>query len=417
MKSRLAIENLRRVLTPNVLKLGLISLFADIASEMLYPITPIFLTHVLGASFTSVGAIEGVAEGIASLLKSISGRWSDRLQNRKSFVVAGYALSAIAKPLLGLSNSWTQVMAIRSMDRVGKGLRSAPRDALLSDSAPIELQGAAFGWHRAMDTLGAAIGPLLSLAFITSFATAPKAPETSLSPELTTTLRSLFLWSLVPGAIAVIISLFVHESRSASSTARKLSESKSPIDDASSALSPQFKRYLIAWTAFSLTNSSDVFLLLRAQNAGVSLANTILLYTGYNLVYALSSPYLGHLSDKIPRKHVLMTGLTVFATVYLLFGFATEGWHFLLLFLVYGLYIGATDGVGKAFAVDLLPINQKATGLGALGTATGLSMIAASTAGGWLWDHFGPRATFLYGAAGALTAIALLSASRFDEAS
>ncbi len=373
-----------KALNPTVFRLGLVSLFADISSEMLYPITPIFLTSVLGASMASVGLIEGCAEAIASLMKTYSGMWSDRISKRKPFVAIGYLLAAVAKPITGASSSWTHVLFARALDRTGKGIRTAPRDALLAEAVSENLRGAAFGWHRAMDTLGAAIGPLLAILYLSA----------------NHDLRKIYYWALIPGLISVFLVL-------------TLTEKKQSIQKATpkasffprTTLKPAFKNFLCAWGAFSITNSSDVFLLMKTKAAGIGLTELILLYCFYNLSYALLSPYLGSLSDRIGRRRILIAGLLVFAFVYLGFSFASLRWEFWFLFSVYGMYMAATDGVGKALAIDLVGAKEKATGIGILGTVTGISTLIASCVGGILWDHFGASATFLYGACGAIVAI------------
>ena len=375
-------------LNPTVKKLGAVSFFADVASEMLYPVTPIFLTTVLGASMASVGLIEGVAEAIASLLKTYSGSWSDRISKRKPFVVLGYLLAALAKPLVGISTSWVHVLFARGLDRTGKGIRSAPRDALIADSVTPANRGAAFGWHRAMDTLGAALGPLLTVFLISSASGA--------------NLRNLYLWALIPGLLSVIVAFSVREQAHPSPQIAKQKKSWS-FDD----FSFDFKQYLAAWTIFSLVNSSDVFLLMKAKTSGLETTYIVLMYCAYNLTYALSSPYLGKLSDRMPRKNLMALGLFIFTAVYLGFGFATETWQFWSLFLIYGFYMGATDGVGKALAVDFSPKNLKATTLGILGTVSGIATVIASSVAGLLWDHFGSSFTFFYGAFGAFLALLL----------
>jgi len=384
-----------KALNPTVIKLGLVSLFADISSEMLYPITPIFLTTVLGASMASVGFIEGMAEAIASLLKTFSGAWSDRLQKRRPFVAGGYLLAALAKPLLGAVSTWPQALLARGLDRTGKGLRSAPRDAMLADAVPPHLRGAAFGWHRGMDTLGAAIGPLLALFYLSASGDA---------------LRKLYYWALIPGLIAVAISLTIKDSR----TVKPRSETRAQTRGAS--LSKNYYTFLISWTVFSLANSSDVFLLMKAKSVGLSTAYVIALYCFYNLMYALLSPYLGSLSDRIGRKRLLAGGLGAFALVYVGFAYARVPWEFWVLFAAYGAYMAATDGAGKALAIDLGGADFKATSVGILGTATGLSALVASILAGQFWDRFSPQATFFYGAGGAVLAGIILLAVREGEA-
>lgn len=379
----------QEALNTTVKKLGAVSFFADVASEMLYPITPIFLTSVLGASMSSLGLIEGIAEAIASLLKTYSGSLSDRLSKRKPFVVLGYFLGCISKPIIGASTAWTQVLFARGLDRTGKGLRSAPRDALIADSVLPKNRGAAFGWHRAMDTLGAAVGPLLTVMLI--------------STEIAN-LRSLYFYALLPGIFSVLIALTVKETSQHVPILSQNNHHTWVFAD----FNNSFKKYLIAWTLFSLANSSDVFLLMKAKNSGFSTTATVILYCVYNLTYAISSPYLGKLSDQIPRKHLMVFGLMIFMFVYIGFGFASENWHYWILFLLYGFYMGATDGVGKALAIDYSPKQLKATALGLLGTTTGVATIIASTVAGFIWDHLGPSFTFFYGSAGAAIALILL---------
>lgn len=382
----------RNVLSPTVIRLGLVSFFADISSEMLYPITPLFLTTVLGASMTSVGLIEGLAEFIASGLKTYSGAWSDRIQKRTRFIWIGYGLAALAKPLIGLAHHWPMVLAARGLDRTGKGIRSAPRDALLSESVEPKFRGAAFGWHRLMDTLGAAVGPLLALIYLNYFKD---------------NLREIYFWALIPGVISVAIALRVKELPPKVLSAQPL-DLKNQMDARTSFnsahFSPAFKKYLLAMGIFSITNSSDVFLLLRAKQQGISLSGTILLYCFYNLIYAIFSPYFGGLSDRIGRKWLLVMGFFVFSLVYLGFALAVASWQYCALFSIYGLYMAATDGVSKAGAVDLVPENFKATGLGFLGTVTGIGALCASIAAGFLWDHAGSASPFYFGACGGMIA-------------
>ena len=335
-----------------------------------------------------IGLIEGIAEALASLLKSSSGIWSDRIRSRKHFVWSGYLLTALAKPIIGISTSWSGVLFARALDRTGKGIRSAPRDALLSEAVAPEFRGAAFGWHRAMDTLGAAIGPLIAIYYL----------------KYHTDLRSIYFWAFIPSLVAVAFVFGVDEKAPAPKL--KVSNDKPKISFFDH--SKDFRQYLYSWTIFSLTNSSDVFILLKAKATGLELQTTILLYCFYNLIYALLSPYLGVLSDKVPRKWILSGGLIIFALTYIGFSFAASFWHFFILFGIYGIYMAATDGVGKAMAVDLLPTEAKATGLGLLGTFTGIASLVASVAAGFIWDQFGAAQSFYYSAAGAIIAAAMM---------
>lgn len=385
----------KTALNPTVIKLGVVSFFADVASEMLYPVTPIFLTTVLGASMASLGLIEGIAEAIASLMKTYSGIWSDRISKRKPFIVAGYFLGAISKPFIGLSHSWQGVLFSRALDRTGKGLRSAPRDALIADSVEFSHRGAAFGWHRGMDTLGAAVGPLLAILLL------------SFNPN---DLRSLYFWALIPGLLSVAVIFSIREPIHAVEK-RKW---ENPFHTWGR-FDRTFKHYIYAWGIFSLVNSSDVFLLMKAKAFGFSTQSVILLFCAYNLTYSLSSPWLGKLSDEIGRKKLLIGGLLVFGLVYLGFGLASEAWQFWGLFLIYGIYMGATDGVGKALAIDLVPSEFKATSIGILGTVTGFCTIFASAFAGLIWDHMGSSWTFFYGTIGSLFACLMLLTIRYPK--
>jgi len=376
-------------LSPNVIRLGLISFFADVSSEMLYPLVPIFLTVVLGAPVAAVGFIEGVAESIASLLKTVSGRMSDLSGRRRPYITAGYTASAIAKPLLALAGGWPLVLLARAVDRFGKGLRSSPRDALIADSASAQCRGKAFGWHRGMDTLGAVVGPILALVLI------------SLTHD---NLRLIFLLAFIPGIIGAGLTLAVRERRH-----------QMPVDSAGNryrALPGAFRSYMIAWGVFAIANSSDVFLILKAKQVGYATTMVMVLYVLYNVVYALASPVLGSLSDRVGRKKVLVGGLIVFALVYMGFALASHTWQLWVLFAVYGLYIAATEGVGKAFAIDLVPSGIRASAVGVLGTVTGIAALVASSVAGLLWSTVGPWAAFGYGALGALAGAVLISRVR-----
>lgn len=392
-------------LTPNVIRLGLVSFFADVASEMLYPLIPVFLTAVLGAPVAVVGVIEGFAEATASILKSVSGVLSDRSRRRIPWVFGGYGLSALSKPLMALAQGWPLVLVARVADRVGKGLRTSPRDALLADSVPADCRGRAFGWHRAMDTMGAVIGPLIALALVTL-----------LGGDSGANLRSILVLAFIPGAIGALLVLTVKEAAprpaAAAPPAAPPAGAAGPADPTArfrlSDLPPAYRKYLLAWGVFALTNSSDVFLILKARSMGFGVAGVTGLYCLYNLVYAAGSPLFGHRSDTVGRRRVLMAGLAVFAAVYVGFAAATEGWMLWVLFAVYGLYIAATEGVGKAAAVDLVPAHLRGTAVGVLGTVSGVATLVASSVAGVLWSVAGPWATFVFGAVGAVVAMILL---------
>lgn len=368
-------------LSPTVVRLGWVSLLADVSSEMLYPILPLFVTGVLGAPASAVGLIEGVAEATASLLKAYFGALSDALGRRRPFVFSGYLVSALAKPLIGAAAGWPLVLVARALDRLGKGLRTAPRDALLADSAAPEDLGRAFGWHRGMDTTGAVIGPLIALAFLAAF---PGG------------LRWAFLAAVAPGLLGALLVLGVPESPPKRGGAGA-AEPRSPVP-----LPAGFRKYLLGWGLFSAANSSDMFLLLRAKEVGFGSVGTVALYVLYNVVYAASSHRLGGLADRVGRKRVVVGGMAVFAAVYAGFALAARPWQLWVLFGVYGLYAAATDGAGKALAAGLVAGGARGRALGLLGTVTGLAALFASVVAGQLWSRAGSWAAFAFGAAGAL---------------
>ncbi|MCX8032427.1 MAG: MFS transporter [Thermoleophilia bacterium] len=387
----------RRALTANVLLLGVVSFFADVSSEMLYPLMPLFLTTVLGAPASVVGVIEGLAEATASILKTVSGRIADRTGRRVEQMFGGYLLSAVAKPLIALAHVWPLVLVARVLDRTGKGFRTSPRDAVLADSVDQEVRGAAFGWHRAMDTGGAVVGPLLALALLMA---------------LGSNLRLIIALSVIPGLMGAFLVLGVSDPRRRRARGGVAAE---PVPSSAgtperlrwAALPGPFKLYLAAWLPFVLVNSSDVFLILRAKQLGFSMTGVVLVYVLYNAVYALWSVPLGRLSDRLGRRQVILAGMVVFAAVYAGFSLANKSWQVIVLFAVYGLYMAATEGVGKAYAVDLVPGHLRATSVGLLGTLTGVAALVASSVGGVLWDAVGPWSPFALGAAGAAVSAVL----------
>ncbi|MFA6029090.1 MAG: MFS transporter [Elusimicrobiota bacterium] len=375
----------------NVWALGIVSGLTDISSEMLYPIVPIFLTSELGAPMAVVGLIEGTAEATASVLKIAGGRLSDRWRRRKLFVLTGYGLSALSKPLMALATAWTCVLFTRFVDRVGKGIRVGPRDALIADACDAEHRGLAFGFHRAMDTAGAALGPLLALALMHFWGMS---------------YRGLFFTAFIPGALGVLVlAAFVRETP----PALRAEDASPRASGALAALSPGFKRFLAVYGLFALCNSSDVFLLLRMKGGGFGTEEVLLAYVAYNVVYALLAAPAGRLSDRLGRPKTLALGLAVFAAVYL--GFALTHsraalWSF---WMLYGLYGALTEGVGKAFVADLTPSETRASAMGVFQGAGGLLAFGASASAGLLWTHVSPAAPFLMGAAGAgLSAVLFL---------
>lgn len=385
-------------LSPNVVKLGWVSLFTDISSEMLYPVVPIFLTSVLGAPMAALGLIEGLAESAANLLKIFSGWWSDRAGRRRPFVIGGYALSAFSKPLLAFSQvlGWPFVLAMRICDRTGKGLRTSARDALIADSTPDSQRGRAFGLHRAMDSLGAVLGPLAALFFMSRI-----NPVDSVAQALA--YRQVFLWAFLPAILGVVILFLVKE--------KPFTVRFNKPRFGWGTFNRDFKIFVLVNLVFALGNSSDVFLIVRAKelfsSSGNAMVTVILAYVLYNLTYSLASYPAGVLADRFGPRRVFVIGLLLFSLVYAGFAFNHHPALVWVLFAVYGGYTAFTDGVGKAYASTLIQPEFRATGLGVYHMSVGIAAFAASTAGGLLWQAFGPRATFLFGSGAALLAAAL----------
>ncbi len=376
----------------NVFVLGLASFFTDISSEMLYPIIPIFLTAVLGAPMSILGLIEGIAESTASILKGISGWLSDRTGRRRPFVVWGYSLSSFAKPLLFFAMGWPLVLVSRFMDRFGKGLRTSARDAMIADSTDAPYRGKAFGFHRSMDSIGAIIGPLLALFFLT---------------VLKENMRIVFLIAFIPAALAVLtLAFFLKE---ASSGRADLKSGRAGLTLPYHMFSPKFKLFLFATSIFAIGNSSDAFLIMRSKGLGLSVTMVVLAYVIYNISYAVFSTPFGVLSDRIPRKYVMIGGYAIFTLVYL--GFARISGSFMIwpLFFIYGFYIAMTDGVGKALVSDMVPKEYVGTAMGLYHFVLGIFAFFASVIAGLLWTYVGIPAPFYYGAAmSALSAVLLL---------
>jgi MFS family permease len=369
----------------NVIWLGFVSLFNDIASEMIYPIIPIFLTVVLGAPMAVVGLIEGVAESTASLLKVFSGWISDLIGRRKPLTVFGYSFSTLSKLILAAAHIWPMVLLARFIDRFGKGVRVAARDALIADSTEEGSRGAVFGFHRTMDTLGAVGGPLIALGLMAIFAS---------------NYRLIFLISFIPALIGVLIlQFFVQEVRNPIPVEK--------IKLAWNGFGPKFNLFLLVSVVFSLGNSSDAFLILRSKDLGMSAMLVILAYVVYNIFYAAFSYPAGVMADKIGFKKVLLAGFFIFALVYAGFGFTHDPQMVWLLFAVYGFYIAFTEGVSKAYVANLAPKEKVGTAIGLYYTATGASILFASLVAGWLWSAFGAAYTFYYGSVMALIACVL----------
>ena len=356
--------------------LALASLFSDISTEMLYPVLPVFLTQTLGAGGAAVGLIEGFATATQNVIQGVSGSISDRLKRRKPVALVGYALSAVSKPLIGASSSWAGVLGARFADRLGAGLRGAPRDALVAASADARHRGKAFGLEGAGDNLGAFVGPLIAVALISAFALP---------------LRWIFYLAIIPGLLAVAMVLMVRERPVEAHAAQRL-------DVSPTRLPAGYWRYLVAAAVFGLGNSSNAFLILETRALGVPLADTILIYAGYNLAAALISYPAGWLSDRLGRRGLLAAAELIFVVCYLGFGLSRNVALIGGLFVVYGLFQGIFRTVGKALAADFAPPRLRATAIGWYATAVGLSGLAASLLAGLIWDRLAHGVVFLTGA-------------------
>ena len=382
-------------LDKNVFFLGITSLFADISSEMVYPYLVIFLAATLHVSAVSIGFIEGLAESTASITKVFSGWFSDRLKRRKGITVVGYGVGLFSRPLLALTRVWPQVAFLRFFDRVGKGIRTSPRDALIADVTPASKRGRAFGLHRAMDTTGAILGPAAAYLTLLYFGS--------------TDYRLLFLLAGIPALIAVlVIAIFVREKpRIISVDAEGKKISGNILKDLSK-FSGNFKIFALITFIFALGNSSDVFLILRAKDLGVSSLMIAPLYLSFNITYALFSTPAGIISDRVGRPKIIIAGYLIFALAYLGFALADNYYYLLPLFILYGAYPALTEGVQRAFAADLVSPDLRGTGLGIFHFAVGIAAFPASLFGGLLWNYVSPSATFVFGAA-----IALISSMLF----
>ena len=360
----------------NIILLGITSLLTDISSEMIYPILPVYLVTTLGVGPAILGLIEGIAESLASLVKVFSGYFSDKIKSRKPFAVFGYASSGLGKVFLYLSTSWEHVLVGRVIDRFGKGIRTAPRDALIAESSKADKRGAAFGLHRAMDTLGASIGVLLAYFLVAKY-----------KGEF----RHIFLFSLLPALLGVIFLFFIKEKR------QKAEISHPHIQFKWRQLDKRLKLFLVFTFLFTLGNSSNQFLLLRAKNLGSPLPQVILFYLVYNISYALVAYPAARLSDYIGRKKLLVLGYLFYGLVYLGFAVNTSVHNFWLLFGVYGLYIGFTEGVEKALITDMAPVDLRATTIGLHATLVGMGLLPASLFAGILWKFLGAAYPFYFG--------------------
>jgi len=401
-------------LPTNVLVISLVSFLNDASSEIIYPLLPVFLFTTLAASPAAIGLIEGAAESTSSLLKLFSGYWSDRRGRRKGFVVFGYTLASIARPLLGLATSWLHVLVLRFSDRIGKGIRSAPRDAMIADSALPHERGLAFGFHRAMDHAGAVVGPLLAYLILQMVSADPNAPSAS-------DFRQVFLLASVPALCAVLVAWFLIKERkrdsppattntaaSAASVAVEARVKPRPLHLSLRGFDANFKRFLLVIALFTLSNSSDAFLLLRAREAGIGAAAIPLLWAALHVCKVISSVIGGNLSDRFGRKRLIASGWLVYALVYAGFAYADQSGEIWALFLIYGTYFGLVEGAEKALVADLVTPEQRGTAYGLYNLAFGITVLPASFLFGEIWKWRGASTAFLASATVSLLATALL---------
>jgi MFS family permease len=398
-----AVKKPRPKLGRNVIGLGAVSFFTDVSTEMIYPLLPVFLAGVLGANASFIGAIEGAAETTASLLKLLSGWWSDKVSSRKPFVVAGYLLASIVRPFTAVTHSASQVLAIRVTDRVGKGIRSSARDALLADSAPPEARGRAFGFHAAADNAGAVVGPLVAFFILKLHGVGTPDASGHLLPRDEHAMRNVFWLSAIPAAIAMIVLIVVVRDIPRQEAANGAETG------GSATLGRRFWAYLVVVLLFTLGNSTDAFLLLRANQLGVPVALAPILWALLNFVKSATGTYGGQLSDTIGRKPLIVGGWLLYAAVYFAFAWAGAPWQAWALFAVYGIFYGMTEGTEKALVADIVPLARRGAAFGWYNLAIGLGALPASLIFGWIWDRSGSASAFVFGATLALVAAIMMA--------
>ncbi len=380
----------------NVFFLGLVSLLTDTSSEMIFTLVPLFVTNVLGAGALAVGLIGGLSESFDAVFRIFSGRISDRLQKRKILAVIGYGLSTIVKPFMLLTSAWGGVLGVRFGDRLGKGIRTSPRDALIADSVGAESRGKGFGIHRAMDTTGAVLGLVIAAVIIYTV----QGGGLDLTKE---SYRWMVIVGVVPAFLAVLmLLLFVHEK---GLIKHAIIKNTGTLEVAKTGFSSKFKLFLLITGIFTLGNSSDFFVILRAQNLDTSVLNITLMLVLFNVTYAIISTPAGMLSDRLGRKRVIAVGWLIYGLVYLGFALSTSVWHIWLLFACYGIYYGIVEGVAKAFVADLVPAERRGTAYGYYQGVVGLTLLPASVLAGWLWETVSPATPFYLGAGLALLAM------------
>lgn len=373
--------NRERSLKPQVIILGLVSLLNDSSSEMIYPLLPVFLSATLGATPLVIGMIEGLADGLASVLKLVAGAWSDRLARRKPLIASGYTLAALSRILIASARIWPTVLAARLIDRTGKGMRSAPRDAMIADVTPPESRGRAFGFHRALDHTGAIVGPLLALLLLN---------------VVHVPLRQMFLIAVIPGMLGVLLILFF---------LRETPRDPAPLTrSAAAALEPPAmlpRRFWLAIGAialFSLANSSDVFLILKAHEAGVTTGMLPLLWAAHHVIKSLFSMRAGALSDRVGRRWLLVAGWSSYAVIYFVFPYARSMAVFFALFVAYAIPFTLSEGAERAWIAEFIPAPLRGKSFGYYYLANGVFVLAGTALFGWIWGAVSPRAAFTTGA-------------------
>lgn len=376
-------------LKKNVFFAGVVSFLMDVSSEMIYPLMPLFLANVLGINKSMIGLIEGLAEATASLLKVFSGWFSDRIGQRKNLMVAGYAISTLSRPVLALAGVWQQVLAARFIDRLGKGIRTAPRDAIIAESTEQSHMARAFSFHRSMDTVGAVVGPAIAMLLL----------------EMHSGNYQMVFWlSMVPGFMAVLTIIFFIRDKSASANVA-VKRPRLTLRH----FSWRMKFFVLITTIFALGNSSDAFLILRAEQVGIAPVVIPAVYLTFNLIYSISAIPAGIAADRFGKKPLILLGFILFSLLY--FGFAVAGkpssiW---VLFGLYGVFMGLTEGIQKGFLATIIPPDFKATAFAVHSAAVGMATLPASLIGGLLWDRVAPSATFYFGSAtAALSALLFL---------
>lgn len=370
----------------NVYAAGFVSLFMDISSEMVYSLVPLFLANTLGVNKSIIGFIEGVAESTASVLRAFSGYISDRMGTRKWVMAAGYGISVLSRPLIAMGNNWGEVMVYRFTDRFGKGVRSAPRDAIIAESTHRDSFARAFNFHRAMDTVGAVLGPLIAFMLLAAYQD---------------NYRLVFWLSIIPGVIAVaLIIIFIQDVPVPPPREKKLGLSLKHFDW-------KFRLFLPIATLFALGNVSDFFLILRAQDVGIPVTTIPVVYLFFNLIYSLFAIPAGVMADTYGKKRLILVGMALFALLFLGFAQAQSPRAIWFLFALYGIFMGLTEGIQKAYLATIIPAEYKATAYGIFNAAVGVAMLPSGIIAGWLWDAYSPAATFYFGAATAtLSALA-----------